>query len=422
MNPLFRRLVLGCQMKILQHKIKKGPTIRFVKLADRRTTLVSFFVKTGSINDPLGEAGMAHFLEHLKLRQAKQAKKNSFLPIEARGGIANAWTRKKYTWYYILADNKDIFSAIKVLTAALITNNFSQTDIDLEKKIITEEILLTRNNPSLKIWSDWDALLYPNLPEGEPIIGRETTVSSFTIDKVMEFSSYWYRLDNMEIVVAGQITGNHMSGIIKYLTQLVNQGDEQEIIEKLARDGQIKSNEVVAEERASSLSAQATIAIGYKLPRLDVKSATALRLLEDAMGQSSHSRLYQALRAKSGAIYQIFTKTLLSADGGYQVYIFQTRRNRVGEVLTLVKKEFSNLVFDEVTINKAKTHYLGKFKRMLDDINNLSFNLVSGDLLGENSDFDPKKIKKEINKLNAKMINNVIKKYYTEENWRELVN
>ena len=77
--------------------------MQVVLVSDHRAPVVSHMVwyKVGSADEPLGQSGIAHFLEHLMFKGTKNYPEGEILEIVARnGGNQNAFTSYDYTAYY----------------------------------------------------------------------------------------------------------------------------------------------------------------------------------------------------------------------------------------------------------------------------------------------------------------------------------
>ena len=77
--------------------------LQVVLIEDNRAPIVSHMVwyKVGSADEPLGQSGIAHFLEHLMFKGTRKFPEGEMSQIVARsGGNQNAFTSYDYTAYY----------------------------------------------------------------------------------------------------------------------------------------------------------------------------------------------------------------------------------------------------------------------------------------------------------------------------------
>src|SRR5450631_575198 len=91
---------------------RDGPTIDHFRLTnglevvvipDHRAPVVTHMVwyRNGSADDPLGQSGIAHFLEHLMFKGTQNHPQGEFSNVVAElGGQENAFTGNDYTAYF----------------------------------------------------------------------------------------------------------------------------------------------------------------------------------------------------------------------------------------------------------------------------------------------------------------------------------
>ena len=83
------------------HRLGNGLDV--VVIPDHRTPVVTHMVwyRNGSADDPLGQSGIAHFLEHLMFKGTDRHPVGEFSKVvSALGGQENAFTSYDYTAYF----------------------------------------------------------------------------------------------------------------------------------------------------------------------------------------------------------------------------------------------------------------------------------------------------------------------------------
>src|SRR5689334_5853589 len=129
------------QVHVHRDELANGLTVVTVSLPHLHTASVVMYARVGSRYETAETNGLSHFVEHMLFRGSK-SHPNSFalnLAIEEIGGTLYAETGRDYSLYQIslhpesLARGVEIFGDIFEAPAL--------TDIDLERKIILEEIL-----------------------------------------------------------------------------------------------------------------------------------------------------------------------------------------------------------------------------------------------------------------------------------------
>lgn len=166
---------------------------------------MELWVKVGSADEKLHEAGLAHLVEHMLFKgTAARPHGEIASEIEALGGEINAYTSADYTVYTVLLASRFALVGLEVLSDAVFASTFDADELDKEKGVVLEEILRSRDLPHQCLSQALFSEAYGTHAYGRPVIGTEEAVASFSRDDCLSFSRRWYRPDNMILVLAGQ--------------------------------------------------------------------------------------------------------------------------------------------------------------------------------------------------------------------------
>lgn len=180
-----------------------------VVIEDRRAPVVTQMVwyKVGSADEPPGQSGIAHFLEHLMFKATGELADGEFSRIVSEnGGTDNAFTSTDYTAYFqrIAADRLDLVMGMEadrmVNLAPTPAGVLSERDVVLE-----ERRQVVENDPGGPYNEQRRAALYLNHPYGHPVIGWEHEIAAFTWEKALAFYRAHYAPNNAILVVAGDV-------------------------------------------------------------------------------------------------------------------------------------------------------------------------------------------------------------------------
>ena len=155
-----------------------------VVIEDHRAPVVTHMVwyKVGAADDPAGQSGLAHFLEHLMFKATGRLTDGEFSRlVAANGGEDNAFTTPDYTAYHqrIAADRLDLVMAME---ADRMTGlDPGEAAVRSERDVVAEERRQRVGNaPDGPFAEQMDAALYVNRPYGRPVIGWEHEIAGFT--------------------------------------------------------------------------------------------------------------------------------------------------------------------------------------------------------------------------------------------------
>lgn len=185
-----------------------------VVITDRRAPVVTHMVwyRVGSADEPRGESGIAHFLEHLMFKGTRTIPPGEFSKTIARnGGQDNAFTSLDYTAYYqrIARDRLELvmrMEADRMRNLVLDEKNvLSERDV-----IIEERRQRTDNVPSARLYEQMMAALFRNSPYGIPVIGWLHEMQGLTRQDALDFYRLHYAPNNAILVVAGDIDAREL--------------------------------------------------------------------------------------------------------------------------------------------------------------------------------------------------------------------
>lgn len=183
--------------------------MQVVVVTNRRAPVVSHMVwyKVGAADEPAGQSGIAHFLEHLLFRGTETYPDGVFSEtVRRNGGQDNAFTSWDYTAYFqnIAVDRLPLVMAMEADRMANL--KLSEEIVEVERSVIIEERReRIDSRPGGRLGEQMLAAFYRNHPYGTPIIGWAHEMASLTVDQIQAFYDRWYAPNNAVLVVSGDI-------------------------------------------------------------------------------------------------------------------------------------------------------------------------------------------------------------------------
>ena len=193
--------------------------LKVVVISNHRAPLVTQLVmyKVGAMDEPPGQTGIAHFLEHLMFKGTKNLLPGEFSKIVARnGGQENAFTGRDYTGYHqsFASDRLEIMMQIE--SDRMSNLILTQEDIGPERQVVLEERnTRVENNPSALLSEEVNAAFYLNHPYRRPIIGWRHEIESISRSNLLAFYNKWYAPNNAILVIAGDVNARDVLGLVK---------------------------------------------------------------------------------------------------------------------------------------------------------------------------------------------------------------
>ena len=186
--------------------LDNGLTVLFEEQHAAPVAAFQVWVKAGSADERLDQAGLAHLHEHMLFKGTERRGPGEIArDIESHGGEINAWTSFDQTVYHIVLASRFARMGMDVLADAIRRSAFDREELAREIEVVCEEIKRADDMPARRAARDLFSTLYQVHPYQRPVIGWAETVRGFTREKVMEFYTRHYAPRNMVLAVVGDL-------------------------------------------------------------------------------------------------------------------------------------------------------------------------------------------------------------------------
>jgi len=230
-----------------------------------------------------------------------------------------------------------------------------------EKNVVTQEIRMLENDPEENIHVQFLETLWGEHPMGRSEAGSAETVASLTVKDVRSFFEERYRPPYMAVVATGNIEHAQVvdwAGRSFDYLERSNGNRSRDPPKPLARFMVYPRDD-----------AQAYVGMGF--PGLSTVSPDrfAQRLLTSVLGMGTSSRLFQAVRERSGLVYEIFSSSASYTDCGAVSVFYNTSVKDQEKVARLVAQEIRKLKtegLEEGELMRAKRLVKGIYVRRLE--------------------------------------------------------
>ena len=302
--------------------------LEVVVITDRRAPVVTHMLwyRVGAADEGPGESGLAHFFEHLMFKGTRDIGPGEFSrTIQRNGGQLNAFTNQDYTAYYERIARDRLELAMRMEADRMRNLRFSDETFASERDVVAEERRQrTDNNPSALLWERMRAMLYPNHPYGNPVVGWLHEINALDRERALEFYRRWYAPNNAILVVAGDIDAEELRPLAQR-----HYGRLRPTRDLPARTwtadppaiGPMRITHSDEKVRQPSLS-RLYRAISYGTD--EGRQAHALDVAMEILGGSETSRLYRALVEEQAIAVRASAGANTSGLGGGSVWLSVT--------------------------------------------------------------------------------------------------
>ena len=393
------------------YQLKNQLRLVLVPLAELPSVAVVGMVKTGSRYDKPEKEGLAHFYEHLVFRGTKKypTKKELALTVDKMGAEYNGATAQEYTFYYVKSAAVYLQSALEIVSQLLVEPLLAEESLDVERKIILEELHMYEDVPQYKAEMEIMKLLYPRHPLGKTGVGSPRTIERIRREDFLDFQQNFYTADKTVLVVAGNFPKNEVKKMAENYFAKMKTGEPREFLPVLPIGK-------VAKKRIRRKTDQVHLSLGGRAFSYFSRERFPQTLLNIILGQGMSSRLFQRIREEAGLAYSVKSEMEALADTGVFLVSAGLNRQKAEKGGKEIRKELKNIKsISQEELAKAKNYFQGQLALSLED--SLTQALFYGkEILLEGKIVEPEKIIEKIKKVKLAEVVEVGEKIFTANN------
>lgn len=323
-----------------------------------KSVSIGIVVDSGVFKESEYNNGISHFIEHMLFRGTKnRTGKDISIEIDNIGGELNAFTSKEKTCYYsrVLGTHLDI--AIDILSDMILNPLFQEDDILKEKQIIEEEISMYLDDPEDLTYELLNKYMLKNSPLSRPILGSFDTIKNLDRKNILEYYNKVYRANNIIISVAGNF---NIKETLKLLEDRFN---------KISKDDNWIENpkEILKIDKGiygiKKDVEQFNYLLGFKSLNSLSEYKFAISVLDNIMGGSVSSRLFQKIREDMGLAYTIYSSSESYIETGIFSIFTALKHREIFNVSNIINAEIKNIKLNlvEEEFLRAKEQLKGSY-------------------------------------------------------------
>ena len=317
-------------------------------IPEMQSVTVGMWVNAGCVDETPENSGISHFIEHMMFKGTKKRSAREIASeLDALGAQSNAFTAKENTCYYIKSLSSNLDKACDVLIDMMTESVFDPVEMEKEKQVVKEEMKMVEDAPD----DDVQDMLYEQLFKGEElshsILGKPETLDAITHDDIVDYIASEYALDQIVVSVAGNF-------------------DEEKVCEqfenRLLCMSKIKNkrNHIITDYKPSFRTKvkdieQSHICLGTRTMKFGDKDAYALSILNNIMGGSMSSRLFQNIREEKGLAYSVYSYISFNDLTGFYGINAGISHDNIEATLEAIKEELVMLKESGVTADEMET-------------------------------------------------------------------
>jgi predicted Zn-dependent peptidase len=304
-----------------------------------RSVALGLWVRTGSRNETLAQAGVSHFLEHLLF---KGTEKYSAIEISERfdglGASVNAATGKETTHLHARFLDEHTDEVFELLSEMLLGPTYPE--IDSERDVVLEEIAMYEDEPQDRVHDILADAVFGDHPLGRRVLGEAEVIASIPVPDISAYHQQRYTGANVVVGAAGHLEHDR---IVELAERLVSPAE-----------GGAKTNGSGVEDAARfrfypKETEQYHICFGAPGIVRDDDRRYGLAVLDAIFGGSTSSRLFREVREKRGLAYAVGSYNEQYTDSGLVATYVGTRADNVEEACSVIGAELARLRSEPVS-------------------------------------------------------------------------
>lgn len=323
-----------------------------------RSVSLGVWIRVGSIDETIENNGISHFIEHMLFKGTKErTAKDIAFEIDRIGGELNAFTSRECTSIYTEVLDDYVDEALAIMADMLQNSTFDESEIQKEKTVIIDEISLYEDSPEDIVDDMFHEAVYDGSTIALPISGRVESVNGFTREELMTYFDKYYIPENMVISAAGNFDPVQLFKLIdQYFGNMKKQGEANTLtLSDVFQSGFVHRRKHFELNHCS---------IGFKTISYHSDDLYSLLLMNNIIGGSVSSRLFQNIRERNGLTYTVESSPIFYAETGVFNIYFTMVNDNVDQLAEVLVEELTKVKagdFTEDELKRAKQQMVSSY-------------------------------------------------------------
>jgi predicted Zn-dependent peptidase len=362
--------------------LSNGLTVLSEHMPGVRSVALGAWVRAASLHESPATMGLSHLLEHMVFKGTeRRSAKEIALALESVGGSLDAYTSREHTSYQARVLDEDVEIAADVLADLIFRPLLRQSDLDLERKVVLEEISTVEDTPDDLVFELHGARLWGEHPYGFPILGTRDTVGSFTTADLRGLHERAYHPDQVVVAASGNVEHEELLALL----DATGWG-------AIPPGGQARLKNVDAVPALPTVThferegAQTHMVFGSATVRHGDPRRYAMALVSTLLGGGMSSRLFQRVREELGLAYAVYTFQSFHHDAGIHGVYVGTAPETAGLAMDAVRDELSRVAAEgipEDELAAGKNQLKGQITLSLESVSSRMYRAAGVELYDE---------------------------------------
>ena len=404
---------MNCSLSWERKVLSNGLIVLLYPRLSGLTAQLSVAIRYGSNDDADEKSGNAHFLEHMLVGGSRE-RIMLHHEIEKLGGCSHFETSDEFTFSSMDVLSGKIAEASKILSGLLFDATFEKDKLELERKVILNEIAEAHDDPQDLIRETLTKCLFKHHPLRNPILGLKKTINQFTIASTKKTHQNYYVPQNMVLILTGNFSTKDKETVLQDFQDREN-NDKFSRRKRMLEKSKPKKEATIKKPGLT----QTYLSFGFRTAPARNIDTPSLDLIESVLGMGESSRLFVELREKRALTYDFDAVNVSGLDYGYFFINCPVKTKSLNLTQTVIRGELEKIRSHPPSKNeldKSKNLLLGSIFRTIDNSHELPRLLAYDEVHfeSENSLID---YTNKINSLTELDMTDVANKYFQDKNY-----
>ena len=347
-----------------------------------RSVSLGAWVRAASLHESPATMGLSHLLEHMVFKGTeRRSAKDLALALESVGGSLDAYTSREHTSYQARVLDEHVEIAADVLADLIFRPILRPSDLELERKVVLEEISTVEDTPDDLVFELHGARLWGEHPYGYPILGTRETVSSFSAADLRALHQRAYHPEHVVVAAAGNIEHDELiSTLVATGWGEFPSGGQSRLISRPAVPALPTLSHFERE------GAQTHVVFGSAtVPHGDPRRY-AMALVSTLLGGGMSSRLFQRVREELGLAYAVYTFQSFHHDAGIHGVYVGTAPDTAGLAIDAIREELASIASEGIPddeVAAGKNQLKGQITLSLESVSSRMYRAAGVELYDE---------------------------------------
>lgn len=394
---------------IRTHTFANGLRLVMEKIPSVRSVSLGIWIGTGSRFETEENNGISHFIEHMLFKgTTTRSARDIAEAFDSIGGHLNAFTSKEYTCYYGKVLDEHLPIAVDVLADMFFNSTFDEQELEKEKNVVLEELKMYEDTPDDVVHDLIAKASYYDHSLGYTILGKEDILNQLKPNDLRAYIKEHYTPQNTVIAVAGNFEEQAVIDLVaKYFESFQGTGQKLQMSEPLMTAHHLMKTKDTE---------QAHFCLGFQGLPIGDQGMYSLILLNNILGGSMSSRLFQEVREERGLAYSVFSYHTSFQDSGAVHLYSGTAPHQVEEVYNVCMDILDDLAKTGITskeLHNGKEQLKGNLMLSLESTNSRMSRIGKNELmLRKHLSLD--EIISNVDALTVEIVNELAKSLFTQ--------